>query len=81
MLAEAFQEVCIGDEDSGGGHDLEQALNWSRSPPPNGRTCSARKMLNDAAGPDARTLLVISPLRRTQLVFQISFTKRKLPHH
>jgi hypothetical protein len=49
MLTYAFWEVCVGDGDAGGEHDLQQALDWSRRPSPSGRTFSARKMLCDAA--------------------------------
>lgn len=48
-LLAAFHAVCVGADDLNGDHDAREALAWARSPSPNGRKFSTRKLLCDAS--------------------------------
>ncbi len=49
LLAAAFHETCIGDEDPNADHDIAQALAWARRGSSTGRDFSIRKLCCDAA--------------------------------
>ena len=48
-LAQAFRDVCVGDGDANGEHDVQQAMAWAANASPTGRGFSARKLLCDAS--------------------------------
>ena len=48
-LAQAFLDVCVGEDDANGEHDVQQALAWAANASPTGRGFSARKLLCDAS--------------------------------
>jgi hypothetical protein len=49
VLAQAFRDACVGEEDAGGEHDVRQAVTWASSTSPSGRHFSVRKLLCDAS--------------------------------
>jgi hypothetical protein len=49
VLAQAFRDACVGDDDPSGEHDVRQAVRWASSASPSGRKFSVRKLLCDAS--------------------------------
>jgi hypothetical protein len=49
ILAQAFVDVCVGEDDANGEHDVQQAMAWAANASPTGRGFSARKLLCDAS--------------------------------
>jgi hypothetical protein len=49
VLAQAFRDACVGEDDPSGEHDVRQAVRWASSASPSGRGFSVRKLLCDAS--------------------------------
>jgi hypothetical protein len=49
VLAQAFRDACVGEDDPSGEHDVRQAVRWASTASSSGRGFSVRKLLCDAS--------------------------------